>query len=241
MNAVFLIGLLSAVWWPVGDGQFSDPQFNNFMNYGRGGYYENNLLNYERANTTINDLAYGLADKRKIPRGPKFTHEPRNAVFDVSGRSQQNYISLRCQADAHPTPTYTWLKEEHLSNNEIRSRLINPLDDNRLTQTDGTLTIYNPQQQTDRGKYNCRAHNEFGTIVSQTIQISFGFIGEFNKKRSNDVGKANWGKSISCDGRRLTVLPTVQMFRSKNANYYSSLSICSFSSTPSSDRELLLG
>lgn len=203
MNAVLLICLANCVWWLGAGGQFSDPQFNSFMNYGRGGYYENNLLNYERANTTINDLAYGLTDKRRIPRGPKFTHEPKNAVFDVSGRSQQNYISLRCQADAYPTATYTWFKEEHLNNNEIRLRLINPLDDNRLTQTDGTLTIYNPQQQTDRGKYSCKAHNEFGTIISQTIQISFGFIGEFNKKRSNDIGKANWGKSISCDGRHL--------------------------------------
>lgn len=200
INVLFLICILVCTLRDV-NGQFGSSQFgNNFMNYGR--YYDNsNLLNYDlRINTTINDLSYGLliTDRKKIPRGPKFTHEPKPAVFDVSGRSQQNYISLRCQADAYPTPTYTWYKEEHLSNNEIRSRLINPLDDNRFTQTDGTLTIYNPQQQTDRGKYHCKAHNEFGTIISQTIQISFGFIGEFNKKRSNDIGKANWGKSISC-------------------------------------------
>jgi len=198
------------------DAQYGSSYSNNyFLNYDRN--YENNLLNYERINKTINDLSYGLliTDKKRIPRGPKFTHEPKAAVFDVSGRSQQNYISLRCEADAYPTPTYTWFKEEHLSNNEIRSRLINPLDDNRFTQTDGTLTIYNPQQQTDRGKYHCKAQNEFGMIVSQTIQISFGFIGEFNRKRSNDIGKANWGKSISCDAPHHH--PTVNYYWVKNS------------------------
>lgn len=194
MNRFFLI-LLLVNFFALSKSQFgsSSNQYSNYINsYGR--FNENNLLNYERINTTINDLAYGLliTDKRKIPRGPKFTYEPQPAIFDVSGRSQQNFISLRCQADAYPTPTYTWYKEEHLNNNEIRSRLLNPLDDNRFTQTDGTLTIYNPQQQIDRGKYHCKVHNEYGSIVSQTIQISFGFIGEFNKKRSNDVGKANW-------------------------------------------------
>ena len=213
---LFLICLFNYLLQQHANGQFGSSQFNNFMNYGRG-YYENtNLLNYERLNTTINDLGYGLLiiDKRKIPRGPKFTNEPKNAVFDVSGRSQQNYISLRCQADGYPTPTYNWFKEEHLTNNEIKSRLINPLDDSRFTQTDGTLTIYNPQQQTDRGKYHCKAQNEFGIIVSQTIQISFGFIGEFNKKRSNDLGRANWGKSISCDAPHHH--PTVNYYWVKN-------------------------
>lgn len=133
--------------------QYGSSYNNNFMNYGSRNYYDNNLLNYERLNTSINDLSYGflITDKRKIPRGPKFTFEPTQAIFDISGRSQQNYISLICQADGYPIVTYSWYKEEHLNNNEIRLREINPLDDNRFTLTDGQLTIYNPQQQTDRG------------------------------------------------------------------------------------------
>ena len=51
----------------------------------------------------------------------------------------------------------------------------------------------------ERGKYHCRATNKFGTIVSESVQLSFGQIGEFNDKRSNEVGQMNFGKGIYCD------------------------------------------
>ena len=76
-------------------------------------------------------------------------------------------------ADGYPAPLYKWYKEEY-SNNKLTSRIIDPLRDNRVTQTDGTLTIFNPQQTTDRGKYHCTAENELGVIISKTVQMSFG-------------------------------------------------------------------
>jgi hypothetical protein len=51
----------------------------------------------------------------------------------------------------------------------------------------------------DRGTYHCKARNEFGTIISESVQLAFGFIGEFNLKRSPESGNQNWGKSIYCD------------------------------------------
>jgi hypothetical protein len=51
----------------------------------------------------------------------------------------------------------------------------------------------------DRGTYHCKATNEFGTIISESVQLAFGFIGEFNLKRSPESGNQNWGKSIYCD------------------------------------------
>ena len=160
------------------------------------------VIKEELQHAVINErtIDYGVTveDKKKVPRGPKFMQEPKPAVFDLSGRSQQNYIHLRCVADGYPTPTYNWFKEEYENSRPIE-RLIDPLQDARITLTDGTVTIYNPQQQTDRGKYHCKATNLFGTIISETVQLSFGYIGEFNKKRSADHAKENWGKSISCD------------------------------------------
>ena len=94
------------------------------------------------------NIDYGITDitdRSRIPRGPKFLEEPKPAVFDLSGRSQQNYISLRCAADGFPTPTYQWFKEEYDNQSPIE-RNIDPLSDSRLTLTDGTLTIHNPQQ-----------------------------------------------------------------------------------------------
>ena len=50
-----------------------------------------------------------------------------------------------------------------------------------------------------RGKYHCVATNQYGSIVSESVQLSFGFIGEFNLKRSSENGLEHWGKAIYCD------------------------------------------
>lgn len=39
----------------------------------------------------------------------------------------------------------------------------------------------------------------FGSIISESIQLSFGFIGEFNLQRPLERGNKNWGKTIFCD------------------------------------------
>lgn len=144
------------------------------------------------------DYGYNIHNKSLVPRGAKITIEPKDVVFDISGRSHSNQLKLRCQAEAHPEPVYTWHREDHTASGVVGTP-INPLDDERLTQTDGTLTIFNPNQQTDKGKYYCSASNEFGKVISQTVSITFGYIMEFSKKRSIERGKENWGKSISCD------------------------------------------
>ena len=43
------------------------------------------------------------------------------------------------------------------------------------------------------------ATNRYGSIVSESVQLSFGFIGEFNLKRSSENGLEHWGKAIYCD------------------------------------------
>uniref|UniRef100_A0A6G1S8Q7 Contactin n=1 Tax=Aceria tosichella TaxID=561515 RepID=A0A6G1S8Q7_9ACAR len=145
------------------------------------------------------DYGLNIHNKSLVPRGPRITVEPRDVVFDISGRSHSNQLKLRCVADAHPEPSYTWYREDHNSNGLLVGTPIDPLDDDRLTQTDGTLTIFNPKQETDKGKYYCAAMNVYGRVISQTVSITFGYILEFNKKRSIERGKENWGKSISCD------------------------------------------
>lgn len=144
------------------------------------------------------DYGYNTHNLSLVPRGPRMSVEPKDVVFDISGRSHSNQLKLRCVADAFPEPAYTWYREDYSSDGVIGIP-INPLDDDRLTQTDGTLTIFNPNQQSDKGKYYCKASNEHGKVLSQTVSITFGFILEFSKKRSIERGKENWGKSISCD------------------------------------------
>ena len=51
----------------------------------------------------------------------------------------------------------------------------------------------------DRGKYHCRATNKYGTVTSESVQLSFAYVAEFNLKRSNEQGNQYWGKPIYCD------------------------------------------
>lgn len=175
---------------------------------------KSNLLHVIGGQRNIDYGISDVSDPSKIPRGPKFVEEPKPVIFDLSGRSQQNSVALRCVADGYPTPTYKWYKEEYLDSRPD-DRYIDPLADPRYTQTDGTLIISNPQQTSDRGKYHCKASNPFGTVISETVQLSFGYLGEFNKKRSDDHAKENWGKSISCDAPQHN--PRVNYYWTRNS------------------------
>lgn len=79
------------------------------------------------------------------------------------------------------------------------AREIDPLKDGRFTISGGTLIIHNPQQKRDHATYHCKASNRFGTIISESVHLNFGFILEFVLKRSSESGDQNWGKTIYCD------------------------------------------
>lgn len=90
---------------------------------------------------------YGIEinDPLKIPRGPTFTKQPENEVFDVSKRVVNNDVALSCLADGYPTPTYEWFKED-FENDRLVAKKIDPLAHNRYTISGGTLIIFSPNQ-----------------------------------------------------------------------------------------------
>ncbi|XP_066248303.1 contactin [Euwallacea similis] len=159
-----------------------------------------NVASVERLRAEQRNFAYGteIFDPEKVPRGPYFVKQPADAIFDMSKRNLYNDISLTCLAGGYPTPTYKWYREEY-ENDVLVPREIDPLMDQRYTITGGTLIIHDPQQKLDRTTYHCRASNKFGTIISESININFGFILEFVLKRSPEVGDLNWGRAIYCD------------------------------------------
>ncbi|XP_022171906.1 contactin [Myzus persicae] len=142
---------------------------------------------------------YNIDDQQKVPRGPYFIKEPTDVVFDSSGSSITNDVSLSCVAGGYPTPTYEWFKEDYDNQDQLLSLKIDPLSNKRFTLSGGTLIIYAPKRDEDRGRYHCKASNMFGSVVSESIQLSFGFIGEFNLQRPLERGNKNWGKTIFCD------------------------------------------
>lgn len=154
----------------------------------------------EKLKADERSYTYGaeIVDPDKVPRGPYFIREPNDVIFDTSKRKLYNDISLSCLAGGYPTPTYKWYREEY-ENDKLVPREIDPLADGRYTISGGTLIIHNPQQKLDRATYHCRATNKFGTIISESVTLNFGFILEFVLKRSVEIGDLNWGKAIYCD------------------------------------------
>nr|CAD7405380.1 unnamed protein product [Timema poppensis] len=139
-----------------------------------------------------------IDNPEKIPRGPYFIKQPHDVVFDLSKKTITNDVSLSCLAGGYPTPTYNWFKEDY-ENDRLVAKQIDPLSDRRYTLSGGTFIIFDPKQIEDRGTYHCKASNKFGTIVSESVQLSFGYIGVFNLKRSPENGNQNWGKTVYCD------------------------------------------
>lgn len=107
-------------------------------------------------------------------------------------------FNFSCSAGGYPTPTYEWYREDY-ENDRLVAHKIDPLQDSRYTISGGTLIIHNPQQKLDHATYHCKASNKFGTVISESVHLNFGFILEFVLKRSPEAGDQNWGKSIYCD------------------------------------------
>ncbi|KAK0161854.1 hypothetical protein PV327_008261 [Microctonus hyperodae] len=174
----------------------------------------------------VNDLHVAVEDDRdyqygievdnplRIPRGPYFIRQPESKVFDVSKRNVIDEIILSCLAGGYPTPTYEWYIETY-DNGRLMATKIDPLIDTRYTTSGGNLIIYTPQETDDRGSYHCKASNEFGTIISESVELTFGYILEFNLKRSHEKGDQNFGKVMYCDPPQY--FPSVKYYWARNS------------------------
>lgn len=153
-----------------------------------------NLVEEER------DYKYGLEidNPLKIPQGPYFIKQPVKTTFDVFKTKLTNEISLTCIAGGYPAPTYEWFKEEY-DNSRLIAYRIDPLENKRFTVSGGSLIIYKPQEDKDHGNYHCKASNDYGTIISESIELLFDTTKEFNYRRSEERGDQNWGKVVYCD------------------------------------------
>lgn len=161
--------------------------------------YDPNNINIQQDDHR--DFDYGLdvrTEFAKIPRGPYFFNQPNDTTFDTGKRKIKNDVTISCFAAGYPTPTYSWFKEEYVNDN-LTFHKIDPLADSRFTISGGNLIIYDPDQTRDQGTYHCIAENKFGRVRSESVELNFGYIMEFNLKRSGESGKSNWGHAMFCD------------------------------------------
>lgn len=159
------------------------------------------------------DYGVEIIDERFLPRGPFFIKQPRDTTYDTGKRRVTNDVFIQCLAGGYPTPTYTWFKE-HYVNEVLNFTKIDPLTNPRYTISGGNLIFYNPDQSLDQGTYHCVASNKFGKIRSESVELNFGYILEFNLKRAPEIGDVNWGKTLFCDPP--THYPTVKYYWSRD-------------------------
>ncbi|XP_035716720.1 contactin isoform X2 [Folsomia candida] len=199
MPTLTILALLKLIYFcsiSMTNGQFAPPsKSNNSENnpIQHNGTLENTNNNQSISVIHVDNADFDVGDTAKIPRGPFFIEEPTSQVYDISGHPLSN-VTLRCVADGWPAPTYSWFKEEYQNNT-----LVDPLKEQRYTVTNGTLVIHEPNSKLDRGNYHCTASNKFGSIISETVSLSFGYIAEFLPVRSTEYAHQFWGKAMYCE------------------------------------------
>ena len=74
------------------------------------------------------------------------------------------------------------------------------MEQSRYTIINGKLVIDNPVDNQDNRNYQCIAENKFGAILSEEVQLSFGYLMDFPKSKRDDVTvDAYAGVGIECN------------------------------------------
>ncbi|XP_021368821.1 contactin-like [Mizuhopecten yessoensis] len=146
------------------------------------------VLNQDR------DFRFGtyITDEEAMTYGPQFTKMPEDVIMIAA--SKQAYVD--CRAMGNPPPTYRWFRgdDERQINEEV-----SPSTSERYTLTNGKLTIQLPNEEEDAGYYRCEVENRFGKIISDPIQMSFGFLAEFSNVKDAPVPAVAYdGTVVSC-------------------------------------------
>ncbi|XP_041851725.1 contactin-5 isoform X3 [Melanotaenia boesemani] len=108
--------------------------------------------------------------------GPVFIQEPDDVIFPLN--SDEKKVMMHCEARGNPPPTYSWY---------INGTKVDSETDYRYTFIDGDLIITNASEIIDYGKYQCRAENSFGTILSRDALLQFAYLGDFSPRNRGGV------------------------------------------------------
>jgi len=112
-------------------------------------------------------------------------------------------IVIECGAEGSPTPEYRWTKDNIPLN-------IDANDDLMLEPETGNLLISNPTVN-NNGRYQCIAHNEYGTAVSDPVGlINTTNVIFHNQNGSFDV-EAELGRPFKLSCPRATGYPEPQL------------------------------
>ncbi|XP_071155484.1 contactin-like [Mytilus edulis] len=131
------------------------------------------------------DFGSNYSDPLFAPKGPKFVLHQQSVIV-VRTDSTLN-AAIEYIATGLPQPNYKIIQTDDEGNVTDMSTLV----DSRYTITNGKLSIQSPNEALDSGTYHCTAQNEFGLVVSNPMQLSFGFLSEFSNVEPSPVDAYN--------------------------------------------------
>ncbi|KAK7891436.1 hypothetical protein WMY93_023399 [Mugilogobius chulae] len=109
--------------------------------------------------------------------GPVFEEQPVDTIFPEE--STETKITMSCRARAHPPATYTWLfdgAEIDLSDQKENYTLV-----------EGNLVMSYPNKSKHVGMYSCVASNTYGTVISRSASVQFGYLDFFSSEERESV------------------------------------------------------
>ncbi|KAJ8280269.1 hypothetical protein GJAV_G00052510 [Gymnothorax javanicus] len=108
--------------------------------------------------------------------GPVFLQEPDDTIFPLE--SEEKKVTMICEARGNPSPTYRWM---------FNGTELDIQSDFRYTQIEGSLVISEPSEARDLGRYQCKATNIFGSILSRDAVLQFAYLGNFSSRARGAV------------------------------------------------------
>uniref|UniRef100_A0A671XXX6 Contactin-5 n=1 Tax=Sparus aurata TaxID=8175 RepID=A0A671XXX6_SPAAU len=116
----------------------------------------------------------GLSESEEF--GPVFIQEPDDVIFPLD--SDEKKVVMHCEARGNPPPTYSW----YVNRTEVDAEA-----DYRYGFIDGNFIITNASEITDYGRYQCKAENSFGTVLSRDALLQFAYLRTFSGKTRGGV------------------------------------------------------
>ncbi|XP_064831473.1 contactin-5-like [Oncorhynchus masou masou] len=116
----------------------------------------------------------GLSESEEF--GPVFVQEPDDAIFPL--HSEEKKVMMSCEARGNPAPAYSWF----INGTEVDIEAVY-----RYSLIDGNLIITNASETADYGRYQCKAENSYGTVLSRDALLQFTYLGSFSVRTRGGV------------------------------------------------------
>ncbi|XP_059165988.1 contactin-5-like isoform X2 [Physella acuta] len=125
------------------------------------------------------DHMYGtnITNPNDVQYGPKIIIQPKTVI--VAGTTDN--VELECVAVSNPRPSYNWYKVSDTGTTDML------VSDSHHIISNGKLFISDPVEALDDGTYYCAASNSLGTVLSEPVQIHFGYLQEFSNVQPSSV------------------------------------------------------